>query len=457
MWKRTANTGFSRRQMIGAAAALPLAASFHSLAAPMRSMLDMAKLKAIPGALQPFVDKGDVAGMVTMTSYRGEIVQANALGWQDLETRTPMRTDTLFRIASMSKAVTSVAVLILIDEGKINLYDPVTKWIPELANLKVLRAVDGPVEDTVPAQRDITIEDLLTHRAGFGLGLVLAGPIGEAYREAIGSEIGPEVGTRIETADQWLAGLGTLPLLHQPGERMTYSVSTDVLGFLLERIEGKRLQAVFEERIFGPLGMKDTNFWVPPEKRDRLATMYSFDGAQGRLVVAPAADITNPDIIMYGAAGLISTAPDYTAFARMLLGNGQLNGVRLLKPETVLALRTNRLTPAQREHLFLARPLWNGMGFGLGVAVELEQHVDNIFNGSPGSYGWGGGFGTMWMNDPEEDLSYVYLAQQTRMFSPKSGADMAGGRDSPRMGALPTFENLTYGAIGFAPLPMRPY
>ncbi|MBB4642906.1 serine hydrolase domain-containing protein [Rhizorhapis suberifaciens] len=440
----------SRRQMVGAAAALPLAAALPAFAKPAQSRLDLAKMAAIPSALQSYIDRGILAGVVTMTCHRGRIVQVNALGWRDLETRAPMQRDTLFRLASMTKPVTSAAVLMLMDEGKLKLSDPITKWIPELANRRVLRKADGPIEDTVLAHRDITVEDLLTHRAGLGLPFILTGPISQAYEAAIGR------GRSFGTTDEWLAALGTLPLLDQPGERMQYGVATDVLGFLIERVEGKTLQDVLQARIFAPLGMKDTDFWVPPVKQNRLASLYQFDEKTGALGKVPdsailTGDVTHPPAVLLGAGGLVSSADDYMAFARMLMGGGGLGRVRLLKPETVRDMATNRLTTAQRQFPFIGLPLWQGMGFGLGVAIVEERRKTNISNGSVGSYGWPGAWGTWWQNDPAEDLTMVYMIQQAYPLTPNSGAVLAGGRGVAHREALPLFERMTYEAVGSPP------
>lgn len=441
----------SRRQMVGAGAALPLMAALPAFAKPAQSGLDRAKMAAIPSALQSYIDRGILSGFVTLTCHRGNIVQVNSLGWRDIEARAPMQRDSLFRLASMTKPVTSAAVLMLMDEGKLKLSDPVTKWIPELANRRVLRKRDGPIEDTVPAHRDITVEDLLTHRAGLGLSFILTGPISHAYEAAIGRSV-----HSCRTTDEWLAALGTLPLMDQPGERMQYGHATDVLGFLLERIDGKTLQDVLQARIFAPLGMKDTDFWVPPAKQDRLASIYQFDATKGGLdevspTNIPTGDVTKLPAVFSGAGGLVSSADDYMAFARMLMAGGRHGRVRLLKPETVRDMATNRLTAAQRQFPFIGLPVWQGMGFGLGVATVEERKKTNIANGSVGSYGWPGAWGTWWQNDPVEDLTMVYMIQQAYPLGPNSGAVIAGGRGVAHREALPLFERMTYEAVGSPP------
>lgn len=440
--------GISRRQMVGAAAALPLVSALPAFATPAQSRLDPAKLAAIPPALQSYIDRGILAGIVTMACHRGKIIQVNTLGWRDIVTRAPMQRDSLFRLASMTKPVTSAAVLMLVDEGKLKLSDPVTKWIPELANRRVLRKRDGAVDDTVPARRDITIEDLLTHRAGLALSFILTGPIAQVYEAAIGRAVHSRGST-----DEWLAALGTLPLIDQPGERMQYGHATDVLGFLLERIDGKSLRDVLQARIFAPLGMKDTDFWVPPAKRDRLASLYQFDegkGALGEVAVnsIPTGDVTKLPSVFSGAGGLVSSADDYMVFARMLMAGGRHGGMSLLKPQTVRDMATNRLTAAQRQFPFIGLPIWKSMGFGLGVAIVEERSKANIANGSVGAYGWPGAWGTWWQNDPVEDLTLIYMIQQAYPLGPNAGAILAGGRGVEHREALPLFERLTYDAIG---------
>lgn len=419
---------------------------------PAGSGLDMAKIAEIPAVLQSYIDRGDIAGIVSMTVRHGELVQVNTLGCRNIETRAPMQRDTLFRLASMTKPVTSAAVMMLVDEGKLSLSDPVTRWIPELANRRVLRQVDGPLSDTVPARRDITVEDLLTHRAGFGYGFTAHGPIGPAYTAAIGASVNLE-----QTTDEWLAALGTLPLFYQPGERIYYGTSTDVLGFLLERVEQKSLEDVLRTRIFTPLGMKDTSFWVPEAKRDRLAVLYQFNEDKDVLEASPdtalvtASAIGAPPPACSGGGGLFSTAEDYLAFTRMLRDGGTYAGVRLLKPETVRLMRTNHLTAAQRQDLFIGLPVWDGMGFGLGLATVEKRLETNVSNGSVGSYGWPGAYGTWWQNDPVEDLTMIYMIQQTFPLTPDAGAVLAGGRGVAHREALPVFERMTYEAVGSPP------
>lgn len=404
--------------------------------------LDSGKLAAIAPALQAFVDGGELAGVVTLASRGGEIVQDLSIGWSDLESRRPMRRDSLFRIASMTKPITSVAALMLLEEGRIALSDPVSRWVPELADPRVLRDAAGPLEDTVPACRPITVEDLLTHRSGIAYAPFSEGPLQQAYQDALG-----DPGMNRMSVDAWLAALGTLPLAHQPGDRFHYGHSTDVLGFLIGRVEGRPFRQVLRERIFDPLGMVDTDFWLPPEKRDRLASLYRYDPAANGLAKVETEMYDAPPEYTPGGGGLISSAGDYHRFARMLLGGGALDGRRLLQPETTRLMHTNRLTDAQRQYPFAGMPLWRKSGFGLGLSIA-EDLVDNPYAvGAKGSMTWPGIFGTWWQADPVNDLILIYLIQHQVPVSANSGSTIATGRGAAGRGGLPLFQRGVYGAL----------
>lgn len=403
---------------------------------------DPGKLAEVSPALQQFIDRRELAGSVTLTSHRGEIVQSEALGWSDIETKTAMRPDTLFRIASMTKPITSVAALMLVEQGRIALSDPISRWIPELAEPRVMRHAAGPLEDTVPAQREITLEDLLTHRSGIAYAFFSEGPLKQAYEEALGD---PAM-TRLKP-DEWLAALGTLPLAYQPGELFHYGHSTDVLGFLIGRLLGKPLRRVLREMIFAPLGMVSTDFWLPRDKRSRLASLYRYDETAGQLARVLTDMYDEPPAYTPGGGGLISSAPDYHRFALMLLGEGEHGGVRLLKPETVQLMRTNRLTNVQRQVPFAGMPLWQKSGFGLGLSIA-EDPIDNPYAcGAPGSITWPGIFGTWWQADPVHDLIMIYLIQHQVPVSANSGATIATGRGAAGRRALPVYQRAIYGAL----------
>jgi CubicO group peptidase (beta-lactamase class C family) len=362
--------------------------------------------------LQNNVDQGQLAGAAVLV-YQGGQTQHAVAGWRDIEDDLPIERDTIFRIASMTKPITSVAALMLVDEGRIAVNDPILRVAPELTAMRVLRSPDGPLDDTEAATRPITFEDLLTHRAGFTYADFNRGPIAAAYRQSLGSDIDSDV-----APDDWIANLAKLPLIAQPGSAMFYGCSTDLLGFLIARIEGSPLGEVLERRIFGPLGMNDTCFCVPRAERHRRAAAYGFD-EQGRLIKRPArsGDFVEerPEGLAYesGGAGLWSTVDDYLKFARLFLGDGEVDGVRLLRPETLAQMMTNQLTDNQRANSVLLgrKPFVVGRGFGLGVAVILEpDRADLARRGSAGTVSWPGAFGGWWQADPKEQSVFIFLA-----------------------------------------------
>jgi CubicO group peptidase (beta-lactamase class C family) len=403
-----------------------------------------AGLAQIPPALQAVVDAGDLSGFVTVIWRKGEEAQVNTVGWRDVEAGAPMMRDTLFRIASMTKPVTSIAALILLEEGKLRLEDSITRWLPEFSGMQVLRDPTGPIEDTYPAARDITVEDLMTHRAGLAYAFTSVGPIGQAHED----RLGPPLGTPL-TPDAWLKALGGLPLSYPPGERFHYSHATEVLGFLVARIEGKPLGQVLKDRIFGPLGMHDTDFWCPPEKRARMAKLYRIDPATDRLQDVSFPHVESEPAFEAGGGGLISTADDYLKFARMMLGKGEVDGVRLVKATTLEMMTANRLTDAQRAIPFMGIPFWMGQGFGLGLSVITDPQLQAWMGaGSKGAFGWPGAFGTWWQADPAEEMVLIYLIQNSMPLGPEAAAQLATGQRMGGRAALPVFQKLVYGALG---------
>jgi CubicO group peptidase (beta-lactamase class C family) len=369
---------------------------------------------AIASALEASVDAGDLACAAAVIHRPGQATQFGCAGWRDLETRAPLQRDTLFRIASMTKPITSTAAMMLIEEGRIGLQDPIAKWAPEFSEMRVLRRPDGPLDDTERAERAITFEDLLTHRSGITYGAFWPGPLATAYHEALGADIDSAV-----APDAWIARLAALPLIEQPGRTLHYGHSTDLLGLLIARIEGMPLGDVLARRIFAPLGMKDTGFTVPREKHHRRARPYGFDEA-GRLTPlskGPGDSFLSerPVDMAYvsGGQGLWSTVDDYLAFARLFVGKGAVDGVRLLRPETVALMCGNRLTDAQRATSEVARLqlFSSGHGFGLGVAVVLDPKnaMAMLCGGGAGAVGWPGGFGGWWQADPNDGSVLVFL------------------------------------------------
>jgi len=413
-----------------------------------RVQFDADTLARIPGALQSVVDAGDLSGFVTLIWRAGEDVQLNTIGHRDVAAGKPMTRDTMFRIASMTKPITSVAALMLMEEGKLKLDDPITKWAPEFSNMKVLKDATGPVDDVYDAPRDITIDDLMTHRAGLAYGFTSVGPIAHAYQHALGSPLNNPHGP-----DQWMERLASLPLSYPPGERFHYSHATDVLGFLVGRIAGMPFEDFLQSRIFGPLGMKDTDFWCPPEKRDRMAHLYRIDPQTDKLQDVSFVHEDHRPSFCGGGGGLISTLDDYLTFARLMLNKGELNGVRLIRPETFDLMVENRLTPAQREIPFMGIPFWMGQGFGLGVSTITDPEKQAWMGaGSKGSFGWPGAFGTWWQADPEEDMVMIYLIQNSMELGPEAASQLATGQRMGGRAALPIFQKLTYAALGKATL-----
>jgi CubicO group peptidase (beta-lactamase class C family) len=401
-------------------------------------------LAGIPPALKAIVEAGDLSGFVTLAWRRGELAQLNILGRRDIAAKLPMERDTLFRIASMTKPITSVAALMLMEEGKFQLDDPISKWAPEFSNMAVLKSAQGPLDETFAAPRAITMDDLFTHRSGLAYGFSSLGPIAHEYQRVLG-----DVLNNAMVPDDWMKALAQLPLLYSPGERFHYSHSTDVLGFIVGRIAGKPFRDVLKERLFEPLGMIDTDFYVPPEKRNRAAVVYRQDQSSGRLDPVPFVQYDSPPAFCGGGGGLISTVDDYLKFARMMLNKGELDGRRFLKRQTVELMCTNRLTPAQREILFLgAIPMWAGMGFGLGVSVITDpDKLGFLGMGAVGSFGWPGAFGTWWQADPANDMILIYLIQNSMPLEPGAIAQLAAGQRMGARLALPTFQKLTYDAL----------
>jgi CubicO group peptidase (beta-lactamase class C family) len=401
-------------------------------------------LEGNQASIREACDTGLLAGAVTMVWQHGNVLQVNEIGHRDVDAQLPMQRDTLFRIASMTKPVTVAAAMSLVDEGKLALRDPIVRWLPEFADVRVLDDPGGPLDRTHPVQRAILVEDLLTHTSGLGYGFSVGGPISRAYvRLPFGQ--GP---------DPWLSALADLPLVHQPGERLTYSHAIDVVGVLVSRIEGKPFHQVLDERILQPLGMNDTGFWVTVEGRRRAATMYRLDGndrLQHDVMGQP--HITPPAFCNAGG-GLWSTADDYLRFVEMLLcGGTSKNGVRVLSPESVRLMRTDRLTDDHKRHRFLGAPFWIGRGFGLNLSVVTDPAKSaSLFGpGGVGTFSWPGAYGTWWQADPVADLILLYLIQNMPALSADAdaAAAVAGNTSRAKLQAVqPKFVHRTYRALG---------
>ena len=375
----------------------------------------MSQQDSIEAAIRASVDAGTLAGAATLVWRNGRVVQTTSVGCRDLATNLPVERDTIFRIASMTKPVTTVAALMLYDEGRFALDEPITRHAPELAGLRVLRDPNGPLDQTDAAERPITFGDLLTHRSGLTYGELHRGPIARACADVLGGTIDNTL-----NPDAWIARLGTLPLIDQPGVGFHYGLSTDLLGFLVARLEKAPLGVVLERRIFRPLGMRDTGFVVPRNTRARRAGLCGFDAA-GQLtplttVPGGHARAERPDDMTFesGGQGLWSTVDDYLAFARIFLGRGEVDGVRLLRPDTCAMMASNQLTPEQRSdgsnvrHAGVrSRPrLWHGRRRGDGT----RQRGSLDGRGGVGTVRWPGAYGGWWQADPTDNSVLIFLA-----------------------------------------------
>lgn len=368
--------------------------------------LDSKRLARLDRALREYIDKNQLVGIVALVLQDGRPVYERALGWSDKESGRKMTTDTIFRIASQTKAITSAAILILMEEGKLSLDDPVGRFIPTFSRTKVAVKKDSGVE-LVSAKRQITIRDLLTHTAGISYGTQ---PTVSALYSAEG--LGPAAGFGWYTADKdepvgvTMERLGTLPFVAQPGESFVYGYNTDILGVVVEKASGIPLDQFIREHITQPLGMKATQFFLPPTERDRLATLYS-SGNDGLAVRAPEGAkgqghyVDGPRKSFAGGAGLLSTARDYARFLEMTRNGGILDGVRIMAPRTVMLMQTNQSGMLHSQ---------TGLGFGYGFQTT-DRYGANGMDGV-GAYGWGGAYGTTYRVDPQARLTLVLMIQQ---------------------------------------------
>jgi CubicO group peptidase (beta-lactamase class C family) len=357
------------------------------------------RLPRIAAALQRHIDAGQLAGAITLVARKGKVVHFETHGWADLESKRPMKRDTLFRMASTTKPVTSVAILLLMEEGKLRLTDPVSRFIPEFKEMKVAAAKPGSEEiDLVPAKRQITIRDLLTHTSGLGSG-------GAGAKEGAKVLRSRKPGDTLADA---IPRLGAVPLDFQPGTQWRYSggAGFDVLARIVEIASGQTFDRFLQERLFDPLGMKDTFFVVPDDRRPRLASIYR--GSAKGLEKLEVPGFLASKTYFSGAGGLTSSAEDYARFSLMLAGGGQLQGKRLLSPRTVRLLGSNHVGTLFGGQL--GRPP-QGLGFGLGVEV-VQDAVTAGWRRSNGSYGWDGAFGTIFEIDPREQMICVLMMQR---------------------------------------------
>ena len=393
-----------------AASARPAPTMAAANAAPESVGISSERLGRLHAGMQAFVDRHEAGGVVTLVAREGKVVDVHASGFQDVESGTPMKTDTIFRIASMSKPITSVAVMMLYEEGKLLLTDPVSKYIPSFRSMRVV----GEGGTTVPARREITIRDLLSHRSGISYGFLNGGAVGDAYRKE-GVTDGLTVTSM--TLAEGIDTLAAQPLMAQPGAAWNYSLGVDVLGRLVEVASGTPFDVFLRDRIFRPLGMTDTSFDVPDAKWSRMATVYAPNGAGGirpmkdpesfgNTNMSPVASYKAPKKYFSGGAGLTSTARDYGRFALMLAGGGSLDGVRLLGPKTI-----EMMTASHTADLPQGGLIGNGANFGLGFRVVMDVATTQTA-GSAGMYGWSGIYGTTFWVDPKERLVAVMMVQR---------------------------------------------
>jgi CubicO group peptidase (beta-lactamase class C family) len=367
--------------------------------------LDPARLEHLTRTLQADIDKGRIPGAVMLVSHRNEVVYEKALGMQDAAAGVPMSIDSIFRIYSMTKPIVSVAVMMLVEEGRLLISQPVSAFLPELGQPRVgVAATDEngrQVLKTVAAQREMTVHDLLRHTSGLTYGIFGESLVKSAYGEA-------GVERKDVTNAEMVRRLATVPLAYQPGTIWEYSRSTDVLGALVERISGMDLDAFLQQRILGPLGMKDSGFWVPEDQQHRLAEAFDTDPQTG--VAVKLINVRRKPDFLSGGGGMVSTVHDYLRFVRMLAGHGTLDGVRILSRKTVETMTSDHLGDlpgARATPDFLPGP---GYGFGLGFAVRIAAG-DAIVPGSVGDYNWSGLAGTYFWIDPKEELAAIFLMQ----------------------------------------------
>ncbi len=390
-------------------------------ASPESAGMSEARLQRLEEHLKRnYIDNGRFPGTHTLVYRRGKVVHSALQGLADVERNVPVKDDTIFRIYSMSKPITSVAFMMLVEEGKVALDEPVAKYIPEWRNLGVyvggMPTIDtqpgGPPRFiTKPTARPMQIVDLLRHTSGLTYGFQNRTNVDAAYRTLkIGNvDVTGTLQTMIE-------GVATLPLEFSPGEAWNYSIATDVLGYLIGKISGKPFEQFLKERIFDPLGMADTAFYVPEEKAHRFAACYSADDKGGKVLQddPTKSPYLKPPSFVSGGGGLVSTTADYLKFCRMLLGRGALGNARLLSPKTLALMTTNHL-PGNKTLPELSRSLfseatYDGVGFGLGFAVTMDP-ARTLIPGSAGEFWWGGAATTSFWVDPAEDLAVVFMTQ----------------------------------------------
>ncbi|NBB15395.1 serine hydrolase [Caulobacter sp. SLTY] len=404
-WKRSTLTALAAGLLLAGPVAAPAVvqarATVLAPAKPEALGFSSERLAKMDAAMKALVDRGAAPGVITYVARHGRTAHYSIYGKADLASGAPLKEDTIFRMYSQTKPVTGVAMMILFEEGRWKLDEPVTKYVPEFKNLRVFKGLDAKGKMiTEAASRPPTMREIMTHTGGFAYGLTTDNPVDAAYRESgmLGSP----------TLREAMSEAAKLPLANQPGEQWRYSIAVDIQGYIVEKLSGQSLPEFMQSRIFGPLGMKDTAFWLPPEKQSRMASLYMLDRQKG---IVPAdgfmvLDISKPPTAANGGGGLVSTVADYARFAQMLCNGGELDGVRILSPSTVKLMATNHLTDAQ----LAKQPLGPGVGFGLDFGVVMDPAAAGTPAGM-GSFSWGGAAGTWFWVDPENDLFVMGMIQ----------------------------------------------
>lgn len=379
---------------------------------PAELGMDSGRLERLGTHFRPYVDDGRLPGWLIVVARHGHVAYLARHGLADREANRPVADDTLWRMASMTKPITSVAAMMLYEEGAFELKDPISKWIPAFADMQVYTSGSSLRPATRPATEPIRVWHLLTHTAGLTYGFHYAHPVDAMYR-AVGFEWGSPPGADLAACcELWAAQ----PLVFEPGTEWNYSVATDVLGRLVEVVSGQTLEEFFRDRILGPLGMNDTGFWVAGADADRLAGAYLANpaGADQPALAIDGSSALSPPAALSGGGGLVGTAADYLRFGEMLRRGGELDGVRLLSPRTVSYMTRNHL-PGGADLEAFGRPLFaettfDGVGFGLGVSVVTDPAAGKVMT-SAGEYGWGGAFSTFFCVAPQEDLTVLFFTQ----------------------------------------------
>ncbi len=389
------------------------------------------RLARVREVLERYVDSGFVPGAVAVVARHGEVhIEAmGSLAFEGAGSGTPIAADTICRLASMTKPVVAACAMTLVEDCTLRLDDPVDEFLPELADMRVLADPDGPLADTVPANRPVTLRDLLTFTCGTGVVPAEPGtvPIADALAALAPLESKESAGDPEPAPDEWMRRLGALPLVYQPGERWMYHHAANVTGVLIARATGMSFGQALRERICGPLGMRDTGFSVAGQDISRLATAYQRDDATGKVFVedGPGGYWSRPPAFEDCGGGLVSTAADYLAFASALLAGGTRNGERVLSRPSVTLMTSDQLTPAQKAASGFTPGYFDDIGWGFGMSVRTRRShpgpppgVSYPWASSVGSYGWPGRYGTAWCNDPAEDMTTILMIQ--RVAEPQS-------------------------------------